>query len=194
MRRACHDEPVTATGRRASGDKRMAMPSLIADPELVTSEWLTDVLRHGGAVDEASRVTSFDAEPIGTGQVGANIRYTLVYEGAAGPPTVVCKFASRDPQSAATGVQTLTYETEVAFYRELADRVDISRPHCYLAALEPGTANVVLVMNDLAPARQGDQVAGCTVDQATLAIDEAAKLHGPLWGDPALKRLAWLDR
>src|SRR5207248_7869464 len=81
-----------------------------------------------------------------------------------------------------------------AFYRELADRVDISRPHCYLAALEPGTANVVLVMNDLAPARQGDQIAGCTVDQATLAIDEAAKLHGPLWGDPALKRLAWLDR
>src|SRR5436309_3368375 len=56
MRRACHDEPVTATGRRASGDKRMAMPSLISDPVLVTSEWLTDVLRHGGAVDGASKL------------------------------------------------------------------------------------------------------------------------------------------
>ena len=172
----------------------MRMPPLVADPQLVTAEWLTAVLRHGAAIDEASRVVALEPTAIGTGQVGANIRYVLAYDGPPGPPTVVCKFSSRDPQSAATGVQTLTYETEVAFYRDLADRVDISRPRCYLAAIEPGTANVVVVMDDLAPAEQGDQIAGCTVEQATLAIDEAAKLHGPLWGHPALRELAWLDR
>ena len=79
-----------------------------------------------------------------------------------GPASIVCKFSSRDPQSASTGVQTLTYETEVAFYRDLAHTVDVSRPHCYLAALESGTANVVVVMEDLAPAEQGDQIVGCT--------------------------------
>jgi hypothetical protein len=169
-------------------------PPLVADPDLVTPEWLTDVLRHGGAIGDDAEVVSFDSGSIGTGQVGDNVRYTLTYAGEPGPASIVCKFASRDPQSASTGVQTLTYETEVAFYRDLAHTVDISRPHCYLAALESGTANVVLVMEDLTPAEQGDQIEGCTVEQATLAIDEAAKLHGPRWGDPTLKELAWLDR
>ena len=172
----------------------MNEPALVADPELVTPEWLTEVLRHGGAIGEDTKVTTFDAKAIGTGQVGANMRYSLTYEGEPGPATIVCKFSSRDPQSAATGVQTLTYETEVAFYRDLAHTVDISRPHCYLASLESGTANVVLVMEDLAPAEQGDQITGCTVEEAKLAVDEAAKLHGPRWGDPTLRDLAWLDR
>ena len=174
--------------------RRAPEPPLVADPDHVTPEWLTDVLRHGGAIGDDCAVRSFDASAIGTGQVGANMRYVLTYEGEPGPPTIVCKFSSRDPQSAATGVQTLTYETEVAFYRDLAHTVDVSRPTCYLAALESGTANVVLVMEDLSPAEQGDQIRGCTVEQATLVIDEAAKLHGPRWGDPTLKDLAWLDR
>src|SRR5262249_22974157 len=59
---------------------------------------------------------------------------------------------------------------------------------------EHGTADVVVVMEDLAPGEQGDQIAGCDVDAATIAIDEAAKLHGPRWGDPSLGELVWLDR
>lgn len=172
----------------------MPAPPLVADPDLVTPEWLTDVLRHGDAIGTDTKVVSFDRESIGTGQIGENVRFTLSYDGEPGPPTIVCKFSSRNAQSAATGVQTLTYETEVAFYRDLAHTVDISRPRCYLAAIEHGTANVVLVMDDLAPAEQGDQIVGCTVAQATLAVDEAAKLHGPRWGDETLRELRWLDR
>ena len=171
-------------------------PPLVADPDLVTPEWLTHVLRHAGAIDAATKVASFEASSIGTGQVGANVRYALTYDraGPGAPATVVCKFSSRDEASAAAGVATLTYETEVAFYRELAHTVDISRPQCYFAELRSGTADVVLVMEDIAPAEQGDQIAGCTVQQAGLAIDEAARLHGPRWGDPTLAELAWLDR
>ena len=171
-------------------------PPLVADPDLVTPEWLTDVLRYAGAIGDDTKVASFDSAAIGTGQVGANIRYRLTYDGtdSTGPATIVCKFASRDAVSAATGIATLTYETEVAFYRELAHTIDISHPRCYFAELRSGTADVVVVMEDLAPAEQGDQIAGCSVEQATLAVDEAAKLHGPRWGDPALHELAWLDR
>lgn len=177
-----------------------ARPPLVADPDLVTPEWLTHVLRHAGAIDAATTVASFAATPIGTGQVGANVRYSLSYDspyghpGAPGPATVVGKFSSRDETSAAAGVATLTYETEVAFYRELADTVDISRPRCHFAELRSGTADVVLVMEDIAPAEQGDQIAGCTVEQAGLAIEEAARLHGPRWGDPTLAELSWLVR
>ena len=169
-------------------------PALVADPDAVTAEWLTEVLRHGGAVGDDAEVSSFTAESIGTGQVGANVRFTLTYGSGTGPDTVVGKFSSRDPVSQAGGVATMTYETEVAFYRELADTVAISRPHCYFADIEHGTANVVLIMEDLAPATQGDQIAGCTVEDATVAIDEAAKLHGPRWGDESLADMAWLNR
>ena len=169
-------------------------PKLVDDPDLVTPAWLTDVLRHGGAIGDDARVVAFTASYIGTGQVGANVRYALTYDGPPGPPTIVAKFSSRDALSAATGVATLTYETEVAFYNELASTVDISRPHFYYAELEHGTANVVLVMEDLAPGEQGDQIAGCDVDAARLAVEEAAKLHGPRWGDPTLGNIVWLDR
>lgn len=171
-------------------------PPLVADPDLVTPEWLTDVLRHSGAIGAATAVSSFEASSIGTGQVGANVRYALSYDhaGPEAPATVVCKFSSRDEASAAVGVAVLTYETEVAFYRDLAHTVDISRPHCHFAEIRSGTADVVLVMEDIAPAEQGDQIAGCTVQQASLAVAEAARLHGPRWGDPTLAELAWLDR
>jgi hypothetical protein len=171
-------------------------PPLVADPGLVTPQWLTSVLRHAGVIDAAARVSSFEASSIGTGQVGANVRYALSYDraGPTGPATVVCKFASRDEVSAAAGVAALTYQTEVAFYRDLAHTVDISRPRCHFAEVRPGTADVVLVMEDIAPAEQGDQIAGCTVPQAALAVEEAARLHGPRWGDPALEEFPWLDR
>ena len=166
---------------------------LIAEPDQVTPAWLTGVLRADGAVGLDTEVRALEAASIGTGQVGANVRFSLTYDGPPGPGSVVCKFSSRDPDSAAIGIATLTYETEVAFYRSLADTVEISRPHCYHAAVEPGTANVVLVLEDLAPARPGDQIAGCSVEQAALAIDQAARLHGPRWGDPALGKMGWLE-
>jgi hypothetical protein len=102
------------------------------------------------------------------------------------------KFASAEQESRAAGVATRSYEHEVAFYRELAHTVDVRRPHCYHAAVEPGTANVVVVLSDLAPAAPGDQLVGCDVHDAALAVTEAARLHGPRWGDPTLLDLSWL--
>ena len=162
------------------------------DPEAVTAAWLQDALVTSGAISD-QRITSVESAPIGTGQVGCNIRYRIAYDRPGdGPASLVAKFASRSEASRAAGVQTLTYETEVAFYRDLADSVDICRPHCWLAEVEAGTANVVLLMEDIDGAVPGDQIAGCGLDQARLAMVEAAKLHGPRWGDPTLRDLPWL--
>ena len=168
-------------------------PEPIYDPDAVTGEWLTEVLAHAGVLGRA-RVVGFDQEDIGTGQVGANIRYRLRYDGsdAEAPASVVAKFAARDEASRIAGVTTRTYETEVAFYRDLAATVDISRPVCFYAAIETGTADVVLLLEDMAPAEPGDQIAGCGPAQAEMAVDEAARLHGPRWGDPTLLEHDWL--
>jgi hypothetical protein len=167
-------------------------PPLVADPAAITADWLTHVLRFSGAIDAGTTVAGFTPTPVGTGQVGAIVRFQLDYVGGAGPASVIGKFASRDPESASIGVLTRTYETEVEFYTRLAPTVDIVRPRCHFAAVEPGTAHVVVVLDDLTPAVQGDQIAGCTEDQAALAVEQAARLHGPRWGDADLAEHLWL--
>lgn len=173
-------------------------PALVSDPRDVTAGWLTDLLRHAGALSAGGRVADFSAVAIGTGSVGATLRYQLRYGGdrasIAPPPSIVMKFASAEANSRAAGVATRSYENEVAFYLQAAHTVDVRRPHCYFAAVEPNTANVVVVLSDLAPAVPGDQLIGCGADDAELAVTEAARLHGPRWGDPALLDLSWLAK
>jgi len=164
----------------------------VYEPGAVTAEWLDRVLRDAGLLDDGTHVVGFDQEDVGTGQVGANVRHRLRYEGAPGPASIVAKFAAPDEATRSTGIMTRTYETEVDFYRDLADTVDISRPACYLASIVSGTADFVLVFEDLAPRVQGDQLAGCELAHAELAMDEAARLHGPRWGDDTLQSHEWL--
>lgn len=173
----------------------MGEPRPIYDPAAVTGDWLSEVLVHAGVLAADDRVVGVEREVIGTGQVGSNVRFRLRYargDAATGPRSVVGKFAADDEVSRGAGVATRTYETEVAFYRDLAASVEISRPACYFAAIEPGTADVVLMLEDMDPAVPGDQIAGCSVAEAELVVDEAARLHGPRWGDPTLLDHAWL--
>jgi len=172
----------------------MVRPDLVSEPERVTPEWLTDVLRFSGDLPEG-RVASFSAAEVGTGQVGRNVRFALDLEGA--PPgalgSVVAKFASKDPASRSTGVAQGTYWKEVRFYNELVSTVDICTPRCLFGEIAgPATADFVLVMEDLAPACQGDQIRGCTVDEAALALEELSRLHAPRWADPALDSVEFI--
>ncbi|MGH9274890.1 MAG: phosphotransferase family protein [Acidimicrobiales bacterium] len=162
-------------------------------PELLTPAWLTAALGTGDPA--APTVTAVTSTPVGTGQMCDSFRLALTYDrpGAA-PTSVIAKIPSADPQSRATGLQLGVYEAEVRFYQELAPTLSIRTPHVFHAAIDTDTADFVLLLEDLAPARQGDQLAGCTIEQATLVVDEMVKLHAPLWGSPALAELHWLGR
>jgi hypothetical protein len=50
-----------------------------------------------------------------------------------------------------------TYEREVQFYRSVAATVGIRIPRGYVAEFDPGTYWFVLVMEDLAPAVDGNR-------------------------------------
>ena len=92
----------------------MAGPGLVSYPYGMTSAWLTEALR---ASDLDATVTGFAAEPIGTGQLGENIRFTLQGFGDL-PATVVGKFPSPDPVSRETGVRLKwapLYQSNVMF-------------------------------------------------------------------------------
>ncbi|MBA3302734.1 MAG: phosphotransferase, partial [Acidimicrobiia bacterium] len=108
--------------------------------------------------------------------------------------SVVIKFAAADATSRGTGLALRSYEVEVRFYQQVAPTVGIRTPRCDFADVDLVTGEFTLVLEDLAPATQGDQLAGCTLDQAALALEELAELHAPRWGDPTLAELEWLDR
>jgi hypothetical protein len=82
---------------------------------------------------------------------------------------------------------------EVGFYRDLAASIPVNAPRCYWAGHDPATNGYAVVLDDKAPAKQGDQMAGCSIDDAALALDEAAYLHGARWGDTSVGELPWLS-
>jgi hypothetical protein len=126
------------------------------------------------------------AEPVGTGQMGVCARLDIAYRGdAAGLPTsLVAKLPAADP--AARALVAGAYRTEVAFYRHLAPTLAVRAPACHFSAVADEGANFVLLLEDVAPARQGDQLTGCAPDEALSAVENLAGLHGPRWCDPTL--------
>ena len=168
------------------------MLSIADTPEALTPEWLTAALTASGTLAGA-RVVTAAPEPLGTGQMCDSVRIRLSYdEPGAGPATLVAKLPAADEGSRATAKAFRSYEKEVRFYQQLADRLPVRTPRVHHADLDPETASFVLLLEDLDPARPGDQLRGCDVEVAAAAVAELVKLHAPLWGDPSLARLDWL--
>lgn len=168
------------------------MGNTIPTPESIDAAWLTERLRRAG--DDRVEVRSFEARRIGTGQIGQCIRYDLELEGAAAdtPRSLVGKFASDDPISRQTGVQLRNYLKEVRFYQEMRERVRIRTPRCYYAAIEGEGPEFALLLEDMAPGVQGDQLGGCEPAIAQAALLELVGLHAPSWCDPDLRGVDWL--
>jgi hypothetical protein len=166
---------------------------LEADPARIDAAWMTRTLRRSGAI-RAAKVIGLERARVGNGLVADCFRFTLAYdrEEAGAPASVVGKFPSRDPTSRKSGTDHVLYLREVGFYRDLAASVAIATPRLYLAEIDAETDDFTLILGDLGPARQGDQLAGCSIEDAAVAMAEAAALHAPRWGDAGLDRLDWL--
>ena len=166
---------------------------LAPDPARIDAEWMTRALRRAGVLQSA-RVVDIARKPVGNGLVADSYRFTLTYDRdeAGAPASVVGKFPATDPASRRSGTDHMLYVREVSFYREMAATVAIHTPRAFVAEIDPATDDFTLILADLAPARQGDQLAGCSIADARTAMAEAAALHAPRWGDPALETIDWL--
>jgi hypothetical protein len=161
-------------------------------PDEITPAWLTERLRAAGHA--SAEVEGFTAKRIGTGQLGRCIRFSLQLAAgdAAVPRTLVGKFPSDDPTSRQSATTLRSYWKEVSFYRELQARLTIGTPRCYHAAIEGEGPEFVLLLEDLAPGEQGDQLAGTTPEVAHAAVMELVGLHAPTWDDASLRGIPWL--
>ena len=160
---------------------------VIERPSDLTAPWLTAALGAGA-------VTDFAVERIGTGQMSECYRVRLTYAEPGGPASVVLKVAATDPVSRQTGLALGLYEREVSFYRDIAPRLGGPIASCYHAVIDVSTGAFDLLLGDAIPAVVGDEIAGATIEQASTAVAELGRLHGPLLGDAALAEASWLNR
>ena len=169
------------------------MAAFPSHPDDITPEWLTGRL-HEAVVLQRGNVTGFRWEPIGTGQVGDSARISLSYDQAGGgPATVAGKFPAANPTSRGTAAMMGLYTKEVRFYRDLAQQLDVRVPATYAAEVNDDGSSFVLLFEDLAPEKGGNQLDSCSFDEACHAIRQAAALHAPSWKNAAILSLDWLQ-
>jgi hypothetical protein len=127
------------------------MQTIPRGPSDVTSAWLGSVL--------GADVRDVDVTPIGTGQTGATYRASTTYATDTDlPGTFAIKLAAQD--DTVRERVALGYLSEVEFYTDVAENVRIPVPRCFFSDISDTGADFVLLLADMAPAVQGDQIAG----------------------------------
>jgi thiamine kinase-like enzyme len=162
------------------------------EPEKLTSEWLTQVLRQSGVITQAT-VQSFEIKILDgiQGALSQNmiveLTYDTVEEGA--PQSIFAKFAKQDSEH--RQLYKAFYEQEVRFYKTFSHRVDIPTAQSYFAEYDDETGYFALLLEDLSYGRVGDRATGCSIDEAKFIIQEIAKFHAIWWKNPELSQMSW---
>ena len=164
-------------------------------PEDVSPDWLTMALRQGHAIgaDTVSRLESSCMEP-GKGFYGQIFRLKLSYESprAEGPQSMIVKLSSGNPAMRQRPNTKASYAQELRFYQTLANKSVLPTPTCYYSDIDLESGWHVLLLEDLAPARSGSRIDGCSVAQAQTAIHYIGRFHAHWWQNPELETLDWL--
>lgn len=174
-------------------------------PDELSVGWLTDVLRASGGLGPDSTVASFTTEPVGegVGMHGVLVRVNLTYHGDGdgpatdAPASLIAKFPTTVAGNRAVAMAFRLYEREIRFYLDIEPKVEVSAPRCYAGEIDPATGDAVLLLEDLGAYTMGDQVAGCTADEAITILDAVVGLHAQFWGktvgDPVLASVPAVD-
>ncbi len=156
----------------------MSIPAGLED---LSAAWVRTALAdagHAGAIE----IRDVRAERIG---VGYGLDGTVARVTTMGPggeqATLVAKWCRPDAGA-----------HEARFYRAIVPQLGIDSAHLLAAAVDADRA--VLLLTDIAPARQGDAIVGATRADAERVIDVAAGLHAPFWAAPDDAVVAWLPR
>lgn len=170
------------------------MPAFPTSSQDVTPDWLTAALGGPEALDGA-RVTGIEIERVGEGVGFMAIvsRLSLTYDRpCSAPGAVICKFPSPEPGARQVADTFRHYEKEVRFYEQMAAKSPVHAPRAYFHAFDEGSGDFALLMEDLAPRRNGDQVAGLSLADARSAVAALGRLQARWWEAQDLDAVAWL--
>lgn len=196
MVRKVGNAPVEATGEagdmpaQALTSRDLGVPD---GPDDVTPEWLTKVLRRAGETADV-RVAEIDVEPIADGRgfqarlFRLRLRVTGASQGAS--TTLVAKLAPTAPRLRAHLISGGTAR-ELRFYADVAERAALRTPRCFYGAMDEAGGGSVLLLEDLTALRPGDNLHGCSLEDATLAVRQLARFHAQWW--ERLEGLDWME-
>jgi len=164
-------------------------------PQEIGPEWLTDALRAGGVIKSANVIK---VEPTiigaGAGFLGQLAKLAVTYDRAeaGAPASIIAKLPTLDPGGRQVANMLRFYEREVMFYRELSPAISLPVPKLYYSAMDVEGDEYLLLLQDLAPAKEGDEATGVSVEDAELAIRSLAQFQADWWQSPRLAQMAWM--
>ena len=166
------------------------MVEIIVSREQVTPSWLSNTLADAGI---KATVVDIEVQPIIAGYYGTSSRLTPKYaeHDDSLPKSLFLKMATDHESARETAAQAGMYRYEVGFYRQLAERVNITTPRCYAAEITGDNSAFVLLLEDAAPLVQPDQLKGLSLSQARLAVQELAGLHASTWQGRGMEQCDW---
>ena len=135
-------------------------------PDEITPEWLTYVLRRAGVIEGAS-VISIRKEQIAIGKAWLSniVRLEVEYDSNKqnAPDSFVLKILSESRANRNFDYELGAYEREIRFYKEAAKNIPICLPE--LLWSESGYSSNYMLMEDLSHLSAGDQIDGLTHEQ-----------------------------
>ena len=165
------------------------MNKLPVHPENFNTNFISEKL---GFLPNTLKDFSFQA--VGSGQVGDSYRLSLDWNNNEGPETIIAKCSAKDLTSRQTAKNMNLYEIEAYWYNQYGNKIPIRCPEAYFVGLDKkDIGNFIMFMEDLSPARQISQMAGCNVYDIRLALDEVALLHKAHWDDNNLSKIKCLN-
>ena len=171
----------------------LAMPNLLSSIDQIDAEWLQAVFGEAGR--DIPTIGNVRSEPIGAGNTGTTVKTVIEYAvpDTDAPRSVVCKFHPEDPIKAELTRHHGVFLVEEGVQKLLAEHSEAAIPECYFVAVNDDGGQFNLVCEDLSVrCKLGDQIAGCSIDEARAAIIELAKLHRQFWNQPRLNELQWM--
>ena len=163
---------------------------IIVSREQITPAWLSNALAVAGL---KATVSDIKVEPIIAGYYGCSSRLTVSYAEADAslPSSLFLKMATEHEAARANAAEHGMYRYEVGFYTDLASRVNIATPRCFAAEIADDNSAFVLLLEDVAPLVQFDQLEGLNLAQSRLAMQEIAGLHASTWQGKGMETCDW---
>ena len=171
----------------------LIMPGLLASIDQIDSPWLESVFAEAGI--DVPAINNISVEPIGAGNTGITVKVSLDYKApdTAAPKSVVCKFHPTDQPRIEAIKSAGVFLTETNVQKLLTEKSEAAIPECYFVAVSDDGSQFNMVCEDLSErCEPGDQIKGCSIDEARAAIVELAKLHRQYWNEPLLSDLHWI--
>ena len=153
----------------------------------VTPTWISNVLE--------CKVQSIAVEQVGQGIGLMGDIFKVVLSGDAEAEalgSVVVKLPSSFEDNRQQGIALGMFDAEVRFYNELAPAVEVGLPTIYYTEIVPGTADFVIVMEDLSDLKLVSQSEGMTVDEAYSAVGVLAAIHATWWDQGKEEVFDWI--